>query len=253
MGYPSILEPGDGRRLAYHHLPGAQPTVVFLGGLSSNMNGTKALFLEAHCRDRGQAFLRLDYQGHGESSGEFLDGGIGPWSDDALAVIQHACRGPLILIGSSMGAWIMLRVARRVQPHRVVALIGLAAAVDFSEDLLWPGLSATEQSRLLADGFIERTSQYADGPWRIGLALIEDGRRHLQLREPIPLRCPVRLLHGLEDQDIPWRTSLRLLEMIESSDVRLTLIKGGDHRLSSEANLALLGHCLDALLATGVG
>lgn len=245
---PSYLAAGEGRRLAYRYLPGAQPTVVFLCGLASNMNGNKALFLESYCRAGGQAYLRFDYQGHGASSGEFLDAGIGMWRDDALAVIRHATRGPLLLVGSSLGAWIMLLVARQAG-IQIAALVGIAAAVDFTEDLIWLKLTAAQQSQLLASGVLERPSSYAGGPWRIGSGMIEDGRRHLQLRQAIPVHCPVRLLHGLADEDVPWQTSLRVMERLESTDVRLTLIKNGDHRLSGERDLAMLGDCLDELLA----
>ena len=248
MSNPSYLETPDGRRLAYQYLPGKLPVVVFLCGLCSNMNGNKALHLQSYCGARGQACLRLDYQGHGESSGDYLEGGIGPWSEDALAVIRHATKGPIILVGSSMGAWIMLLVARQAD-LQVAAMVGLAAAVDFTEDVLWPALSAQEQSEFIANGVIERPSCYDEGPWRVGIRLIEDGRRHLQLRQPIPLHCPLRLLHGLADQDIPWSSSQRLLDRIESSDVRLTLIKDADHRLSTERELGLLDNCLDELLA----
>ena len=244
---PNYLEAGNGVRLAYHYHPGMQPTLVFLCGLASNMNGNKAMFLDAYCRARGRAFLRFDYQGHGASTGEFLDSGIGMWSEDALAVIRLATQGPLVLVGSSLGAWIMLLVARQAD-IQVAAMVGIAAGVDFTEDLLWLKLSAAEQSQLMTSGVLERPSSYADSPWYIGLPMIEDGRRHLQLRQAIPLHCPVRLLHGLADEDVPWSTSLRLLERLESTDVRLTLIKHGDHRLSKQRELAILADCLDELL-----
>ncbi len=247
QGTPSFLEAGKGLRLAYRYHPGAPPTLVFLCGLASNMNGNKAMFLESYCRARGQAYLRFDYQGHGASSGEFLDAGIGMWRDDALAVIRQASHGPLILVGSSLGAWIMLLVARQAD-LQIAALVGIAAAADFTEDLLWLKMSAEEQSQLVATGVLERPSSYAGGPWYIGLTMIEDGRRHLQLRQAIALHCPVRLLHGLADEDVPWQTSLRLMERLESTDVRLTLIKHGCHRLSSERDLAILADCLDELL-----
>ncbi len=243
----SFLKPTHAQRLAYHYLPGQQPTVVFLCGLASNMNGNKAMYLEAYCRTRGQAFLRFDYQGHGDSSGDFLEAGIGMWSTDALAVIRHATRGPLILVGSSLGAWIMLLVARKLD-HRVQAMVGIAAAVDFTEDLICSTLSELQQSQLLARGVLELPSRYEYGPLRIGASLLEDGRKHLQLRQAIPLQCPVRLIHGLADEDVPWQTSQRLVEQLETDDVRLILIKDGDHRLSTPRDLAILADCLNELL-----
>jgi pimeloyl-ACP methyl ester carboxylesterase len=250
MKNPDFLVTPDGRRLAYHFRPGSSPVLVFLCGLCSDMNGNKAMHLDAYCRDHNQACLRLDYQGHGESSGEYLDGGIGPWSEDALAVIRHVTKNPLILVGSSMGAWIMLLLARQLQTQ-VQALVGLAAAVDFSEDVLWSALSEQEQSEFIAQGVIERPSCYDEGPWSVGIRLIEDGREHLQLRDSIPVHCPVRLLHGTADEDIPWSSSQRLMEQLESRDVRLTLIKHADHRLSTDRDLALLDWCLDELLELG--
>lgn len=219
---PLHLDRGEGIRIAYHRVTGAPPTVVFLGGYASDMTGTKARYLDAWCRARGQAYLRFDYQGHGASSGRFEDGTIGTWRDDALAAIRTLTAGPLVLVGSSMGGWIMLLAALAV-PERVRALVGVAAAPDFTEDLAGARLSPK---------------------------LIEDGRRHVVLRAPIPLACPVRLLHGLEDTDVPWKTSLRLARALASRDVILTLLKGGDHRLSEPHELGLLGATLAGLSMT---
>ncbi len=208
------------------------------------------MHLDSYCRDNNQACLRLDYQGHGESSGEYLDGGVGPWSEDALAVILHVTKEPLILVGSSMGAWIMVLLARQLQTQ-VQALVGLAAALDFTEDVLWSALSEQEQSDFIAQGVIKRPSCYDEGPWSVGIRLIEDGREHLQLRNSIPIQCPVRLLHGTADEDIPWSSSQRLMEQLESHNVRLTLIKNADHRLSTARDLAMLDGVLDELLESG--
>jgi pimeloyl-ACP methyl ester carboxylesterase len=227
-----------GARLAYVSRPGAGPTVVFLGGYASDMSGTKAIYLEDWCRARGQAFLRFDYQGHGLSSGRLADGTIGLWRDDALAVIRERAAGSLLLVGSSMGAWIMLLAALAI-PDRIHALVGIAAAPDFTEDLLWARLDEEQRAGLRRDGVIRPPSRYGE-PLPFTWRLIEDGRRHLVLRAPIPLSCPVRLLHGTADADVPWETSRRLAEALTGPDVALTLVKDGGHRLSEPHELALL-------------
>lgn len=246
---PRYLETPDGAKLAYHLVEGRDPTVVFLSGFASHMGGTKAQYLEQWCRDRGQAYLRLDYQGHGKSSGAFEDGTIGVWARDALAVIEAATDGPLVLVGSSMGAWIMLLVARWLD-GRVAGLLGVASAPDFTEELIHAHLDSRQKARLNKEGRLERASQYEQGPNVVTLRMIEDGREHLQLGELIPLECPVRLLHGLDDTDVPWEISLRLCDRLESEDVRVTLVKDGGHRLSEPPHLALLAATLDELLAT---
>ncbi|MCI0548200.1 MAG: alpha/beta hydrolase [Candidatus Rokubacteria bacterium] len=235
-----------GARLAYVALPGAAPTVVFLGGYASDMSGTKASYLEGWCRARGQAFLRFDYQGHGLSSGRLVDGTIGAWRDDALAVLRECTAGPLLLVGSSMGAWVMLLAARAV-PERVHALVGIAAAPDFTEDLLWAHLGEDQRAALRRDGVIHLPSSYGE-PLPFTWRLVEDGRRHLVLRAPIPLPCPARLLHGTADEDVPWETSRRLAEALAGHDVALTLVKDGGHRLSEPHELALLGATLASLV-----
>lgn len=223
--------------------------MVFLSGYASDMSGTKATFLEAGAKSRGRAFLRFDYQGHGESSGEFADGSIGLWSEDARALIEHVCSGPLLLVGSSMGAWIMLEVALALK-HRVAALLGIASAPDFSEDLILPTLSPEQTAELQQEGMLKLPSRYADEPQIVSRHFLEEGRRHLLLRSQIGLDCPVRLLHGLEDPDVPWQTSVRLAGALRSRDVQLTLIKGGDHRLSSPDELQIIQDALDSLIAS---
>ena len=232
------LDRGDGTRLAYAHTPGTGPTTVFLPGFRSDMTGSKALAVEAWCRARDAACLRLDYSGHGASDGAFEDGTIGQWTNDALHVIDRVTQGPLILVGSSMGGWIALLVAL-ARPARTAALVGVAAAPDFTEALMWDSMMPAERARLMQDGVLHVPSQYGD-PTPVTRRLIEDGRTHLLMHAPIPIRCPVRLLHGQRDPDVPWETSLRLAERLESADVRLTLIKDGDHRLSRLEDLALL-------------
>ena len=244
---PRYWAPRDGARIAYRRVGGQSPTVVFLGGFSSDMTGTKASYLDAWCRARGQAYLRFDYRGHGASSGRFVDGTIGAWRDDALAVIEGCTEGPLILVGSSMGAWIMLLVAGALS-RSVDSLVGLAAAPDFTEELIWRRLPATSRAELTREGVIHVPSEYADEDCPISLALIEEGRDHLLLGTSIALECPVRLLHGLDDRDVPWESSLRLLQALTSSDATLELVKDGDHRLSKPADLARVGRALGELL-----
>lgn len=247
MTPPQFLARDDGERIAYRRLPGKEPGIVFLGGFMSDMTGTKATALEAFCKARGQAFLRFDYFGHGASTGAFRDGTIGRWRDDALAVIDRLTEGEQILVGSSMGGWIML-LAALARPERVAALVGIAPAPDFTEDLLWPSFSPEEQRRLLAEGAITIASQYDPRGYIVSRRLIEEGRNHLLLSRTIDIACPVRLLHGMKDEDVPWKTSLRLAERLVSEDVRVTLVKNGDHRLSTEADLALLQRTLEELL-----
>jgi pimeloyl-ACP methyl ester carboxylesterase len=235
-----------GVRIAYVAQPGAAPTVVFLGGYASDMTGTKASYLHEWCRARGQAFLRFDYQGHGLSSGRLVDGTIGEWRDDALAVIRECTAGPLLLVGSSMGGWVMLLAARSV-PERIHALVGIAAAPDFSEDLLWGRLDDDQRAALRRDGTIHLPSSYGE-PLPFTWRLVEDGRRHLVLRSPLALPGPVRLLHGTRDLDVPWETSWRLAQAIRGRDVTLTLVKDGEHRLSEPHELSILGAAVASLL-----
>ena len=200
------------------------------------MAGAKATFLDAFCAARGLGYVRFDYSGHGQSSGRFEDGTIGRWSADAIAIIDQVADGPLILVGSSMGGWIML-LAALARPDRVAGLVGLAPAPDFTEALIWNRLTDEERDRLMRTGRLEMPSDYSDEPTIITRTLIEEGRRHLLLSAPIGIRCPVRLLHGMADPDVPHQLSLELAERLVSSDVRVTLIKDGDHRLSRDEEL----------------
>ncbi|HEX3535159.1 MAG TPA: alpha/beta hydrolase [Stellaceae bacterium] len=243
----SLARP-DGATIAYRRSPGATPGIVFLGGFRSDMTGTKALFLEEYCRQRGRAFVRFDYFGHGASSGDFALGTIGRWRDDAIAVLDSLTEGPQILVGSSMGGWIML-LAALARPQRIAALVGIAAAPDFTADLLRARLSAEQRRELEQDGSVMLPSDYDPAGYLYTKALIDDGNRHLLLRAPIRLAVPVRLLHGLPDASVPWQTSLRLAERLIGWDVTVTLVKDGDHRLSSEVDLARLARTLDELVS----
>ena len=232
-------------RLAYAKLHGRQPGVVFLPGFRSDMQGSKAIALRDHCAATGRALLRFDYSGHGESAGRFEDGTIGQWAADAIAAFDALTEGPQVLVGSSMGGWIALLVAR-ARPERVAALVGIAPAPDFTTELMWPAFSAAQRAEIMNQGVLHLPSQYGE-PTPITRALIEDGPRHNLLGAPIPLRCPVRILQGMRDPDVPWRHALRLVDAIEGDDVRLHLIKDGDHRLSRPEDLALLLRTLDHL------
>jgi pimeloyl-ACP methyl ester carboxylesterase len=242
----SLTRP-NGATIAYHRLAGTLPGIVFLGGFRSDMTGTKALFLEEYCRERGRAYVRFDYFGHGASSGDFALGTIGRWRDDAVAVIDSLTQGKQILIGSSMSGWIML-LAALARPERIAALIGIAGAPDFTEELLWARLTPAQRREIEERGRVVLPSEYDSAGYLYTRALIEDGRKHLLLGRPIPLDMPVRLLHGMRDESVPWRLSLDLAKRLRSRDVAVTLVKDGDHRLSTQADLARLARTLDALV-----
>lgn len=248
MPGPSFLTTPEGRRIAHHLTPGAAPGVVFLGGFRSDMEGTKAVHLEDWARRTGRGFLRLDYSGHGQSSGDFLDGCIGDWAEDAIAAISGLTRGPQVLVGSSMGGWISLLVAKAL-PGRVAGLVGIAAAPDFTEDGMWAAFSEDERRQLAETGRVEQPSDYSDAPYVITRRLIEDGRRRLVLRDPLPLPFPVRLLQGTADADVDRSVALRLLDHAEGEDIRLTLVKGADHRFSTPHCLALVERTVEEVLA----
>jgi pimeloyl-ACP methyl ester carboxylesterase len=239
------LDRGNGIPLAWSRLPGRGPGVVFLSGFRSDMEGSKALALRDHCAARGRAFLRFDYSGHGISGGAFEDGCIGDWAEDAAAMLTRLTEGPQLLVGSSMGGWIALLLARRF-PDRVRALAGIAAAPDFTQRLMWPAMSAAERETLARDGVLHWNSQYGP-PVPIAAKLIEDGRSHLLLDAPIPFTGPVRLLQGMADPDVPWALAPEIAARLAGADVRVTLIKDGDHRLSRPEDLALLMAAVEEL------
>ena len=239
----------DGETIAYLKRGGKSPGVVWLGGFHSDMNGTKAQALDAWAEARGRAYLRFDYFGHGASSGEFRNGTITRWRDDALAVLHKLCDGPQVLVGSSMGAWIAL-LAARARPENIAALLLLAPAADFTEALIWARMTPDIRREVMERGAWQRPSAYGDGPYPITRALIEDGRRHLLLDQPIEIGCPVHILQGMKDPDVPWQHALKLVEKLAGNPA-LTLIKNGDHRLSTPEDVALITHTLETILATG--
>jgi pimeloyl-ACP methyl ester carboxylesterase len=242
----------DGHEIAYDlasPAPGnVKPGVVFLHGLASDRTGTKAQALGDFCAHRGYGFLRFDMYGHGQSTGRFEDAGPSRWRDDTVMVLDRLTTGPQIIVGSSMGGWIMLLVAL-ARPARVAGLIGIAAAPDFTEDLMWDVMDTRQRAQLQADGVIEMPSDDGETPMRLSRHLIEDGRANLLLRADIDITCPVALLHGQQDHSVPWQTALRLAERLTSVDVATTLIKDGEHRLSRPQDLDLLYGTIDHMMA----
>jgi pimeloyl-ACP methyl ester carboxylesterase len=233
-----FLDTASGRRIAYHATPGSQPTLVFLGGFKSDMDGTKAIHLEAWAKAQGRAFLRLDYSGHGQSSGEFTDGCIGDWAEDAMACIEAVTQGPLVLIGSSMGGWISLLCAKKIGA-RIAGMVTIAAAPDFTEDSMWAGFDAGQRAELQAKGHVALPSDYGE-PYIITRKLIEEGRNQLVLRSPLELPFPVRFLQGTADADVEMSVALRLMDHATGPDMRLVVLKDGDHRFSDAAALQLI-------------
>lgn len=245
MAEPETLVTPEGRRIAVRRRPGTGPGVVFLHGLRSDMRGAKAQAVADWAAARGRAVTRFDCSGHGESAGRFEEGAIGDWAEDAAAVLA-ACDGPQVLVGSSMGGWLSLLLARRM-PGRIAGLVGIAAAPDFTEDLMWADATADQRAALTRDGRIARPSDHGE-PYVVTRRLIEDGRRHLVLRDPLDLPFPVRLLHGTADADVPPAVALRLLDHAAGPDIRLTLVKGADHRFSTPDCLALVADTLEDVL-----
>lgn len=238
-----FIESTSGRRLACRRRAGRGPALVFLPGYASDMDGGKATALDAWAEGEGRAMLRFDYAGCGASPGVFEEQTLESWRDDALAAIDSV-EGPVLLVGSSMGGWLML-LATLARPERVSGLIGIAAAPDFTD---W-GYSDVQKQTIRAEGRLEEPSPYGDQPTVTTHPFWESGERQKLLGGPIPIHCPVRLLHGTADPDVPWRLSLDLMERLDSEGVQVTLVKGGDHRLSRPQDIALLLRTTEALLS----
>jgi pimeloyl-ACP methyl ester carboxylesterase len=243
---PQTLTTKQGRRIAFHQSSGTGPGVVFLGGLKSDMQGSKAVHLEAWAKRTGRAFLRFDYSGHGESSGAFTDGCIGDWAEDAEAAILTLTEGPQILVGSSMGGWQALLFARK-HPDLVAGLVGIAAAPDFTEDGMWDSWSDAQKAEMAETGQVALPSDYGE-PYIITKRMIEDGRNQLVLRSPLTVNAPVRLLQGTADEDVDMSVALRLLDHVEGPDIRLELVKGADHRFSDEYCLSRIETAIEDVL-----
>jgi pimeloyl-ACP methyl ester carboxylesterase len=239
---PETFVTPQGRTLRVRREEGQGPAVVFLGGFASDMTGTKAAWLADWCRGKGRAFLRFDYSGHGASEGRFEDGTIGTWLEDALAVLDLV-PSPAVLVGSSMGGWIALLIAR-MAPERVGGLVTIAAAADFTEDLVLPRMTDAVRERLETEGRFLLPSDYG-APTPVTRALIEDARGRLILRDPLHLPFPTRMLQGTADRDVPPTVALRLLDHATGPDIRLTMVKDADHRFSSPRCLKLIGRSIE--------
>lgn len=243
MTQPSYLDTPQERRIAYHATAGEGPCVVFLGGLKSDMEGTKAIHLEDWARAKGRAFVRFDYSGHGQSSGRFEEGSIGDWHQDTLAVIDALTEGPIVPVGSSMGGWQSLLLAR-ARPERLAGLVTIAAAPDFTEDGWWAGFDAAQKAQLEEAGRVELPSDYME-PYVVTKRMVEDGRAHLVLRTPLELPCTVRMLQGTADTAVSTATAVSLLEHLSSPDAELLLVKDADHRFSDGPCLALIERAVE--------
>jgi len=242
---PTFVEVGEGataRRIAVRAREGAAPGLFWLGGFNSDMQGTKALALDEWAAGHGRACVRFDYSGHGESGGAFIDGTIGRWLEESVAVFDRFCRGPQVVIGSSMGGWMALLLAREIagraaSPASLAGLVLIAPAPDFTEQLMWNGFSPEVRNEIETTGVWLRPSQYGE-PYPITRALIEEGRNHLLLGSAIEVGCPVRILQGAQDPDVPWQHAFALTHRLPSDDVVLTMIQDGDHRLSRPQDIA---------------
>jgi pimeloyl-ACP methyl ester carboxylesterase len=244
------LERPDGHTIAYLSRAAKTkgPNVLWLSGFKSEMAGTKASALDDWAARTGRGYTRFDYFGHGASSGDFRQGTISRWREDALAVIDQLTEGPQLLVGSSMGAWVAL-LAVLARPSRVAGMVLIAPAADFTEALLWPRLSGDARRQIEVEGVWLRPSAYDPDPYPITRGLIEDGRKHLLLGAPIALNMPIHILQGMDDPDVPWTHALKLVERLQSSDVTLELVKSGDHRLSTPPEIARLKARIEQMLA----
>lgn len=248
----NFLDCGTGaaqRRIAVRRRPGAEPGVFWLGGFHSDMCGTKARALDAWAAQQGHACVRFDYSGHGESGGRFVDGTISRWLEESVAVFSAFCTGPQIVVGSSMGGWLALLLSRALRQQEsndaapaasIAGLVLIAPAVDFTETLMWQRFPAKVKREIETTGAWQRPSAYGDGPYPITHALIEDGRRHLLLGGLIEAGCPVRIIQGVQDADVPYGHAMELVTRLAHDDAVLTLVKDGDHRLSRPEDLARL-------------
>ncbi len=240
---PQYLDTPSGRKIAYQQTEGDGPGILFLGGFKSDMTGTKAHYLEQWARDQKQAFIRFDYSGHGQSSESFEEGTIGNWLEDAQQVLEQLTQGPQLLVGSSMGGWLSLLLAR-ANPDRIKGIVTIACATDFTEKLLIPSLSEQQLETVTQLGKIEVPSEYDQQPVVISQVLLTEGHGHLLLNSTINIRCPIHMIHGLADEDVPWDISLQTLQQVETNNVSLELVKDGDHRLSKPTDLERISEAL---------
>ena len=240
----SLTIDSPARSIAVRMREGKNPVLFWLGGFKSDMKGTKAEALDAWAAKSGRACVRFDYSGHGESDGEFTDGTIGRWLEESLAIYSQFAKGPQIVIGSSMGGWLALLLARDLAQQKngapIAGMVLIAPAVDFTEELMWKYFSEATKSEIEHKGFWLRPSAYGEEPYPITRGLIEEGRKHLLLGGLIETRCPVHILQGVQDPDVPWRHAVELVSRFSRDDVVLTLIKDGDHRLSRPEDIERL-------------
>lgn len=250
---PQFLELDDAvhgrRRIAYLKQAGNGPTVVWLQGFLSDMASTKATALAAWAEAKGQSLLRLDYSGHGRSTGQVEEGCIGQWLADARETIRRLTKGPVVLVGSSMGGWISLLLPRELQLEgRLAGLVLIAPAWDMTERLMWCEMTFEQRREVMDKGVWYEPSQYSEQGYPITRRLIEDGRDHLIGETGLAVGAPVHILQGMQDPDVPWQGSVRLVDLIDGGDVRLTLVKDGDHRLSREEDIALLLATIESMV-----
>ena len=253
MSEPTLHTIADCVHIAYRRINGHGPGVIFLPGHGSDMDGSKALFLEEWAQNEGRAFLRFDYRGHGQSSGTMQNTNISDWTADVLSVIDDLTVGPQILVGSSLGGWLMLNAAL-ARPKRIVGLVGIAAAPDFTEELIWAQLSDAQRQQMQKDGQIALPNPYADEPVIYPYHLIEDGRHHLRLAGDqgpgaLDINVPIRLIHGMQDEEVPWQTAARIAAVANSDDARVHLIKDAGHRFSAPSQLQFLRNIVAELMA----
>lgn len=243
------LQLTDGNYIAYHKINSKKnrPSILFLGGFMSDMNGTKATALQEYCENKGYGYIRFDYFGHGQSSGKFTEGTIGRWKNNVLTVLDELTDSPQIVIGSSMGGWLMLLAALE-RPEKILSLIGIASAPDFTEDLIWNIMTKEQKKELSDNGIYMLKSDYGDEAYPIRLNLIEEGRNHLLLKNNININIPVRLIHGMKDEDVPASFSTNLAMQLTSNDVKVKLIENGDHRMSTKENIELIFNTIEEII-----
>ena len=251
MTNPKYFDSPHGTRIAYHKTDGTKPGVIFLGGFMSDMDGGKALALEEHCKRKGRAFLRFDYQGHGQSSGDFADGTIDLWAKDALSVLDNLTEGPQVLVGSSMGGWTSLLCAK-ARPGRVRGFVGIAAAPDFTTRMWSDELTEAQRQTILQKGLVKVPTDYGPEPYTLTKALFDDGYNNRVIHKPLHLDIPIRLIQGTADMDVPWRTALDIADTVVGGDVDVILVPEGDHRLSAPRDLARLTRVVDEVLALAI-
>lgn len=244
----SFLDIKQGRRLAYQKLEGTGIPIIFLAGHGSDMLGSKAEALYLDCQTKNRPFIRFDYSGHGQSDGDFLDGTISKWTEDATEIAQTLTDGPVILVGSSLGGWVMLNLAKALS-SKIAGLIGIAAAPDFTETLIWNDLDDAQREKMRQEGQIALPNPYADEDVIYPYHLITDGRNHLLLNDELAISCPIILHQGMQDHEVPWQTAIDIANAVISEDVKINLIKEAGHRFSSEDEIRSIIASVDEIYA----